>query len=179
MLTLWGRLLRFQGAPVSHGLVVAAMVATGGANSCPLTAALNRQLDDGPAQAGPPSWPPAQPRAPGERTRRQVRALLLGGACEPGRAAERPPQRSERIGGKRRELLIELGLAAALRPGGREPEQLADALEVHANSTGRSPPKLVAQARVQQQAAGCAWRPAPPCPTWKRAPGWLLYEHRI
>ncbi|MCT0202951.1 TM0106 family RecB-like putative nuclease [Synechococcus sp. CS-602] len=175
MLTLWGRLLAgFQGAPVSHGLVVAGHGRHQEREQLPLTAALNRQLDDAlPRLAA--ELASAQP-PPLVNDRRKCVLCSWRGACDREAAAEGHLSEVSGIGGKRRELLIELGLQRLSDLAGAEPEQLADALEVHGEQHREIAAQLVAQARVQQQGTPVRLEASPALADLERAPGLLLYD---
>jgi len=108
-----------------------------------------------------------------------VRALHPGAEPSDREAARRrPPQRSERIGGKRPGAALISWPAAASDLAGAEAEQLADCLErARRTSTGKIAAQLVAQARVQQQGTPVRLGgPAPPWPDLERGAGCCLYD---
>jgi len=107
-----------------------------------------------------------------------VRVCSWRGSLRPGGAAEGHLSEGERIGGKRRRLLIELG-PAALSTWRAPTEQLADCLEVHGEQHREIAAQLVAQARAQQQGTPWPASQPPPWPTWSGRRGFAALRNRI
>jgi uncharacterized protein len=86
------------------------------------------------------------------------------------------------IGGKRRELLLQLGITSLAELAAREPAALAEALAVHGEQHREIASQLVAQARVQASGrperltGGAGAGPVDPLPELGGCPGVLLYD---
>ena len=184
VLTLWGRLLaETQQASVSHGLVVAGHGRRQEREQLPLTPALQRQLEDTlPRLAA--DLDSRQP-PPLVNDRRKCVLCSWRGACDREAAALGHLSEVSGVGGKRRELLIELGLQRLSDLAEADPETLADGLEVHGEQHREVAAQLVAQARVQQSGLTERLKPAADAapglagfslPELNRAEGVLIYD---
>ena len=80
------------------------------------------------------------------------------------------------IGGKRRELLLEVGISRLAELAAADPGHLADALAAHGEQHREMAPQLVAQALVQQRGQPRRLRAGPALPELATAPGVLLYD---
>jgi len=80
------------------------------------------------------------------------------------------------IGGKRRELLLELGITSLPQLAASDPAQLADDLAVHGEQHREVAGQLVAQARVQAAGRPVRINSGPALPELTGAPGVLLYD---
>ncbi|MCT0198380.1 TM0106 family RecB-like putative nuclease [Synechococcus sp. CS-1325] len=180
VLTLWGRLLAgTQQGTVSHGLVVAGHGRHQEREQLPLTPGLQRQLEDAlPRLAADldSSQPP-----PLVNDRRKCVLCSWRGACDQEAAALGHLSEVSGVGGKRRELLIELGLHRLSDLAEADPETLADGLEVHGEQHREVAAQLVAQARVQRQGVAERLCQAPgvvgsALPELSEAEGVLIYD---
>ena len=177
LLALWGRLLaEHQRAPVPHGLVVAGADRGLERERLALGGSLQRQLDDSLERLGlelARSEPP-----PLVSDRKKCTLCSWRAACDRVAAAEGHLSEVSGIGGKRRELLLELGIASLDQLAAADPDRLAEDMAAHSEQHREVAPKLVAQARVQQE-----WAPrrsgegaGPALPELAAAPGVLLYN---
>jgi uncharacterized protein len=177
LLALWGRLLaERQQAPVPHGLVVAGGDRGLERERLALGGSLQRQLDESLERLAlelDRSEPP-----PLVSDRKKCTLCSWRGACDRVAASEGHLSEVSGIGGKRRELLLELGIASLDQLATADPDRLAEDLAVHGEQHREVAPKLVAQARVQQEGAPrrsgegtCA-----ALPELLEAPGVLLYD---
>ncbi|MCP9916592.1 TM0106 family RecB-like putative nuclease [Cyanobium sp. ATX 6F1] len=170
-----GRLLaRTQQGPVDHALVVAV---SGGAleqERLALTPALERQLDGQLLRMGEELG--AGPMPPLTTDRKKCTLCSWRGFCGREAAAEGHLSEVSGIGAKRRELLIELGLPRLADLAAADPEQLADALEVHGEQHREVAAQLVAQARVQRSGVPQRLGAGPALPELESAPGVLIYD---
>ena len=149
VLSLWGRLLAgWQGAPVSHGLVVAGHGRHQEREQLPLTAGLGRQLED----LLPRLADDLDSREPPPLVNDRRKCVLCSwrGACDREAAASGHLSEVSGVGGKRRELLIDLGLHRLSDLAAADQAALAEGLEVHGEQQRELAGQLVAQARVQQ-----------------------------
>ena len=179
LLALWGRLLaEHQGAPVPHGLVLAGADRGLERERLALGTSLQRQLDESLERLAlelARSEPP-----PLVSDRKKCTLCSWRGACDRVAASEGHLSEVSGIGGKRRELLLELGIASLDQLAAADPDRLAEDLAEHGEQHREVAPKLVAQARVQQEGAprrsaeGEGARPA--LPELAAAPGVLLYD---
>ena len=176
-LALWGRLLaEHQRAPVPHGLVVAGADRGLERERLALGPSLQRQLDESLERLAldlARSEPP-----PLVSDRKKCTLCSWRGACDRVATAEGHLSEVSGIGGKRRELLLELGIASLDQLAAADPERLAEDLAVHSEQHREVAPKLVAQARVQRE--GTPRRSGegagPALPELATAPGVLLYD---
>jgi len=185
-LALWGRLLaEHQQSPVPEALVVAGGDRRLERETLQLTAGLQRQLDESLerlAQDLTRTEPP-----PLVNDRKKCTLCSWRTLCDATAAAEGHLSEVSGVGGKRRDLLLELGVRSLAELATAEPEQLADALAVHGEQHREVAAQLVAQAQVQaggeprRRSAdgtpaplGAAWSAA--LPELAKAPGVLLYD---
>jgi predicted RecB family nuclease len=176
LLALWGRLLaRHQGGEVPQGLVL------GGTprlerEAVRLSEGLQRQLDDSLARLAADLEHDEPP--PLVSDRKKCTLCSWRGLCDDEAAAEGHLSEVSGIGGKRRELLLALGITRVAELAATDPELLAEALAADGEQHREAAAQLVAQARVQ--AAGApqpvAGAPPRPLPELEAAPGVLLYD---
>ncbi|MEB3307468.1 MAG: TM0106 family RecB-like putative nuclease [Cyanobacteriota bacterium] len=180
-LALWGRLLAgHQGAPVPHALVLAGSGSELQRERLALSPALQRQLDESVQRLAGDlqrSTPP-----PLVADRRKCVLCSWRGFCN--REAQQAGHLSEvsGIGGKRRELLLGLGIETLTQLAAADPDGLAESLAVHGEQHRALAVELVGQARVQ--ATGQPERltrlsvlePGGALAELATAPGLLLYD---
>jgi predicted RecB family nuclease len=175
LLALWGRLLaERQGAPVPHGLVLAGSGHALHRELLALGPALQRQLDASLDQlaldlAG--AEPP-----PLVSDRKKCTLCSWRGLCDQDAAAEGHLSEVSGIGGKRRELLLELGITSLPQLAATDPLQLAEDLAVHGEQHREIAAQLVAQARVQAGGRPVRIAAGPALGEIAAAPGVLLYD---
>jgi len=175
LLTFWGRLLAdHQQAPVPHGLVVAGAGKFLQLERLALGSGLQRQLDASLerlaldlARTEPP---------PLVSDRKKCTLCSWRGLCDQEAAAEGHLSEVSGIGGKRRELLLELGITSLPQLAASDPAQLADDLAVHGEQHREVAGQLVAQARVQAAGRPVRINSGPALPELTGAPGVLLYD---
>ncbi len=177
LLALWGRLLEErQQAPVPHGLVVAGADRALQRERLALGAGLQRQLDESLerlaldlARREPPAL---------VSDRKKCTLCSWRGVCDQVAAAEGHLSEVSGIGGKRRELLVEIGIASLPQLAATDPQRLADDLAVHGEQHREVAPALVAQALVQLQGQPrrVGGADAMALPELATAPGLLLYD---
>jgi uncharacterized protein len=177
LLALWGRLLaERQQAPVTHGLVVAGADRRLERERLALGTGLQRQLDDSLERLGLDLGRPEPP--PLVSDRKKCTLCSWRGSCDRVATAEGHLSEVSGIGGKRRELLLGLGITSLAQLAAADPDRLAEDLAVHGEQHREVAPKLVAQARVQRQ--GVPRRadadPSAALPELATAPGVLLYD---
>ena len=80
------------------------------------------------------------------------------------------------IGGKRRDLLLELGITSLQELAQSDPASLAERLAQHGEQHRDVAPQLVAQARVQAAGQPRRLLPSPALPELEQAPGVLIYD---
>ena len=176
LLALWGRLLEaHQQAPVPHALVVAGEGRGLQRERLALTGGLQRQLDEALQKLARDLAGREAP--PLVADRKKCVLCSWRGLCDREAAAVGHLSEVSGIGGKRREMLLELGIDSLPQLAGTDPDWLADALAVHGDQHREVAAELVAQARVQasgrpqrREAAGLA------LPELQAAPGVLLYD---
>ncbi|MCX5940251.1 MAG: TM0106 family RecB-like putative nuclease [Cyanobium sp. LacPavin_0818_WC50_MAG_67_9] len=175
VLGLWGRLLAdHQQAPVPHGLVVAGEGRALQRERLALGGGLQHQLDDSLLrlagdlnQATPP---------PLVSDRKKCTLCSWRGLCDREAAGVGHLSEVSGIGGKRREMLLELGVTSLAGLAAREPEQLAEELAVYGEQHREIAAELVAQARVQASGVPERLGEEPVLPELETAPGVLLYD---
>jgi uncharacterized protein len=174
VLALWGRLLaEHQQAPLGEGLVVSQ--GERGGQRLPLAGGLQRQLDEALARLAEDLRRRQPP--PLVSDRKKCVLCCWRGLCDREATAEGHLSEVSGIGGKRRELLLALGITSLAQLAAADPNGLADALEHHGEQHRDVAAQLVAQARVQ--ASGSPERIAPEerlLPELAAAPGLLLYD---
>jgi uncharacterized protein len=174
-LALWGRLLAdHQRSEVPQGLVVAGDGRGFQRESLSLGAGLQHQLED------------TLVRLQGDLQRKSPPALVSDrkkctlcswrGLCDQAAATEGHLSEVSGIGGKRRELLLELGIGTLAVLAGTDPEQLATRLEVHGEQHREIAAQLVAQALVQQHGRPERLDSALALSELNGSPGLLLYD---
>jgi uncharacterized protein len=178
VLALWGRLLALlQQAPVPQALVVASDGRGLQQERLTLSSSLQRQLDDSLARLAT-DLARVQP-PPLVADRKKCVLCSWRGLCDREAAAQGHLSEVSGIGGRRREMLLALGITSLAELAGSDPQQLAADLAVHGDQHGEVAAQLVAQARVQAGGrprrldAGAA---ADPLPELRQAPGVLLYD---
>jgi predicted RecB family nuclease len=176
-LALWGRLLAdHQQAPVPHGLVVAGAGRELLTERLALAAGLQRQLDDGLERLAADLARPEPP--PLVSDRKKCTLCRWRPLCDREAANEGHLSEVSGIGGRRRELLLELGIASLPRLAATDPLQLAHDLAVHGEQHREVAAQLVAQALVQAEGRPRRLDAAPPraLPELGGAPGVLVYD---
>ena len=175
-LALWGRLLaEHQGAPVPQALVLAGSGGQLQQERFSLSGSLQQQLDEVlPRLAADLAAGNAMPPLVNDRRKCTLcswRALCDGEATREGHLSE-----VSGIGGKRRDLLISLGIGSLGELAASDPERLAAALEQHGDQHRDVAPQLVAQARVQALGVSRRIDAGSPLPELRGAPGVLIYD---
>ncbi|MGC6482555.1 MAG: TM0106 family RecB-like putative nuclease [Synechococcus sp.] len=174
-LALAGRLLaNLQQVPVPEALAVAGAGRRLEKERLPLTAALDKQLDDSLGKMANDlqrSQPPAL-----AADRRKCSLCSWRGLCDAEAAAEGHLSEVSGIGAKRREMLQDLGIQGLHELAAADPVGLADQLERFGEQHGAMAAPLVAQARAQRD--GCVERlsSSPALPELGDAQGVLLYD---
>ena len=177
LLALWGRLLAaHQRGPVPEGLVLGGGAARLEREAVTLSESLQRQLDESLARLAADlqrSEPP-----PLVSDRKKCTLCSWRGLCDEVAAQEGHLSEVSGIGGKRRELLLALGITSLAELAAADPARLADDLAVDGEQHREVAAQLVAQARVQ--AAGIPQRRGEgggmALPELEAAPGVLLYD---
>ena len=161
VLALWGGLLaERQHAPVPEALVVASSGRGLQRERLKLTGGLRCQLEEAlPRLASDLARPEPPPLV---SDRKKCVLCSWRGLCDREAAREGHLSEVSGIGGKRREMLLELGINSLDQLAASDPQQLAEALAVHGEQHRDSAASLVAQARVQ--ARGQPERLQPPAP---------------
>ena len=177
-LALWGRLLApLQQAEVGDGLVVAGgprlqqeRVSLGGG--------LQRQLDESLQRLAADLASPQPPPLVSDRKKCTLCSWRV--LCDQEAAAEGHLSEVSGIGGKRRDLLLSVGIASLAELARCDPEQLAAQLEQvdpqHGKQHAGIAAELVAQARVQAAGVPERLEPGQALPELATAPGLLLYD---
>ncbi len=174
-LTLWGRLLgEAQQAPVSHGLVLAGVGAGQQRESLALGSSLQHQLDESLQRLAGDLERSSPP--PLVNDRKKCVLCSWRSLCDREAAAEGHLSEVSGIGGKRRELLQQLGLQRLGDLAAADPQQLADALAVHGEQLREVASELITQAQVQQGGQPLRRDGRPALPELAQAPGVLIYD---
>lgn len=180
MLALWGWLL----AEHQQGEVPRALALGRGPHGLEreqlaLTPTLRRQAEESLLKLAGELASPEPPPLVNDRKK----CVLCGwrSVCDADASAEGHLSEVSGIGGKRRDLLHEVGITSLGQLAGADPEQLAEALAVHGEQHREVAPQLVLQAQVQ--AARCerlrcddGAQPLPALPELLQAPGVLIYD---
>jgi predicted RecB family nuclease len=181
LLACWGRLLaERQQAPVPHALVVAGEGRLLQRERLALGAGLQRQLDEAVQRLAAELQRSSPP--PLVADRKKCVLCSWRGVCDREAAAAGHLSEVSGIGGRRREMLLELGIHTLPQLAGTDPSRLAEALAAHGEQHREIAVELVAQARVQAagQPERLALEPAlahgGPLPELAAAPGLLLYD---
>ncbi|MFM1798252.1 MAG: hypothetical protein RLZZ117_530 [Cyanobacteriota bacterium] len=175
LLTLWARLLaRHQQAPVPQALLLASNGSRLAQERLSLTPALESQLDDSLARLEEDlrrSQPP-----PLTNDRKKCTLCGWRSLCDQEAAREGHLSEVSGVGSKRRELLVQAGVTSLADLAASDPEQLAQALEIHGDQHRDSVPQLVAQARVQARGQAERLLAGDGLPELRQAPGVLIYD---
>jgi uncharacterized protein len=178
LLALWGRLLaQHQEGAVPQGLVVAGAGTRMEREPVTLLGdSLQRQLDDSLGRLAGDLARTTPP--PLVSDRKKCTLCCWRGLCDEAATEEGHLSEVSGIGGKRRELLIALGIGSLAELAAADPEALAERLAVEGEQHREAAAPLVAQARVQ--AAGVPRRRddaiGAALPELEGAPGVLLYD---
>jgi predicted RecB family nuclease len=177
LLALWGRLLaRHQQAEVDAGLVLAGSEPRLERETLALGEKLQRQLDDSLLRLAADLERGEPP--PLVSDRKKCTLCSWRSLCNREAAAEGHLSEVSGIGGKRRELLLALGISSLPELAAADPLRLADDLAADGEQHREVAAQLVEQARVQ--AAGMQRRrsdaPPLPLPELESAPGVLVYD---
>ena len=175
VLGLWGRLLAdHQQAPVPHGLVVAGEGRALQQERLALGGSLQHQLDESLKRLAADLDQPTPP--PLVSDRKKCTLCSWRGHCDLEAAAEGHLSEVSGIGGKRREMLLELGVSSLEALAAREPGPLAEELAVYGEQHREIAAELVAQARVQASGVPQRLGDEPVLPELADVPGVLLYD---
>ena len=174
-LALWGRLLQnHQQAPVPSALVVAGSGAALEREVFPLGANLQSQLQESLQRLQQDLERPDPPELVNDRKKCVLcswRSLCDREAGAIGHLSE-----VSGIGGKRRDLLLGLGLSTMADLAAADPDRLADQLEAHGEQHREAALALVNQAQVQVDGRPRRLDAAEVLPELAEAPGVLLYD---
>ncbi|MFM7267899.1 MAG: TM0106 family RecB-like putative nuclease, partial [Cyanobium sp.] len=176
VLALWGRLLEgHQQAPVPQALVLAGAGNLLQRERLSLGSGLRSQLDDTLARLAA-ELEPGRPTPPLVNDRKKCTLCSWRGLCDAEAARDGHLSEVSGIGGKRRDLLLSLGITTLAELAASDPEQLAASLEEHGEQHRDVAAQLVAQARAQ--AGGLRQRilAGPALPELENAPGVLIYD---
>ncbi|MEB3331022.1 MAG: TM0106 family RecB-like putative nuclease [Synechococcaceae cyanobacterium] len=174
-LALWGWLLaEHQQAPVPQALVVAGAGRLLEREPLALGDGLRRQLDEALLRLAADLERPEPPPLVNDRKK----CTLCGwrSLCDAEAAAEGHLSEVSGIGGKRRDLLLGLGIGSLAELAGRDPQQLAEELAVHGEQHREVAAGLVAQALVQAAGAPRRLDAAAALPELAGAPGVIVYD---
>jgi predicted RecB family nuclease len=174
-LTLWGRLLETsQQAPVPTALVVAGAGSSLERETLALAPSLQSQLQESLLRL----QADLERSDPPDLVNDRKKCVLCSwrGLCDQEATAIGHLSEVSGVGGKRRDLLLGLGLATVADLAAADPEGLADQLETHGEQHREAALALVAQARVQVSGIPVRLRVGPVLPELERAPGVLLYD---
>ncbi|MFZ9973387.1 MAG: TM0106 family RecB-like putative nuclease, partial [Vulcanococcus sp.] len=175
VLALWGRLLEVeQQAPVANGLVLSGAGRGLEKETLALSGSLPRQLEEALERLAGDLARTAPP--PLVADRKKCVLCSWRGACDQVAAAEGHLSEVSGIGGKRREMLLELGVSSLEALAAREPGPLAEELLVHGEQHAEMADQLVTQARVQRDGAPLRRDPGAALPELAEAPGVLIYD---
>jgi uncharacterized protein len=175
LLALWGRLLaERQRAPVPHGLVLAMgerglvqeRLALGPSLQTQLDGALEKLTEELERATPPPLL----------NDRRKCTLCGWRGLCDVEAQAEGHLSEVSGIGGKRRDLLLELGITSLPELACSDPAQLAERLALHGEQHRDVAPQLVAQARVQADGQPQRLMSDSALPELVQAGGALIYD---
>jgi uncharacterized protein len=175
VLALWGRLLAdHQASELRSGLVLAWASHGLAQEALPLAGGLQRQLDEALLKLADDLARPDPPPLVADRKK----CVLCGWrhACDQVAAAEGHLSEVSGIGAKRREMLLELGIASLGQLADAEPLGLAEALGVHGEQHAEVAEQLITQARVQRSGTPQLRQPGPALPELDAAPGVLIYD---
>lgn len=175
LLALWGRLLAaHQHGPVPEGLVLGGGGARLERETVNLSESLQRQLDDSLSRLAA-DLERAEP-PPLVSDRKKCTLCSWRGLCDEVAAREGHLSEVSGIGGKRRELLLALGITSLTELAAADPEKLAEELAADGEQHREVAAQLVAQARVQATGTPQRRGAAAALPELEAAPGVLLYD---
>jgi uncharacterized protein len=176
VLALWGRLLAAeQGAPVPQALVLAGTGSQLQQEVFKLGSGLQQQLEEVLPRLAQELEPGRQP-PPLVNDRKKCTLCCWRSLCDREASAEGHLSEVSGIGGKRRDLLVSLGVTSLAQLAAADPEALAGALEEHGEQHRDVAAELVAQALVQASGEPRRRAPGDPLPELAAAPGVLLYD---
>ncbi len=176
VLALWGRLLaEHQQAPVPHGLVLAGEGRGQQRERLALGPGLQHQLDESLQRLAADLSRDANP-PPLVSDRKKCTLCSWRSLCDREAAAMGHLSEVSGIGGKRREMLLELGVSSLPDLAARDPEQLAEQLAAYGEQHREVAAELVAQAQVQASGIPQRLGAEPALPELAAAPGVLLYD---
>jgi uncharacterized protein len=180
VLALWGWMLGdHQASDVPQALALGRSSQGLEREQLTLTSSLRRQAEDSLERLASELQRPEPPPLVNDRKK----CVLCGwrSLCDGEAAAEGHLSEVSGIGGKRRDLLLDLGITSLGELADRDANQLAEALAVHGEQHREVAPQLVEQARVQ--AAGverprvdAAATASAALPELQAAPGVLIYD---
>jgi len=175
LLALWARLLaREQAAPVPQALLLASQGDHLVQERLTLTSALEGQLDDSLSRL----QADLRRSQPPPLTNDRKKCTLCGWRplCDQEAAREGHLSEVSGVGSKRRELLVQAGVHSLADLAGADPDQLAQALQIHGDQHRDIVPQLVAQARVQARGQPERLLEGDGLPELREAPGLLIYD---
>jgi predicted RecB family nuclease len=180
VLALWGWMLAdHQGGEVPRALALGRSGQGLEREQLSLTASLRRQAEDSLERLASALQRPEPPPLVNDRKK----CVLCGwrSLCDAEAAAEGHLSEVSGIGGKRRDLLLDLGVTSLEHLACSDPDQLAEALAVHGEQHREVAPQLVEQARVQAAGverlrADAAARASAALPELQTASGVLIYD---
>jgi len=176
VLALWGRLLgEHQGAPVAEALVLAGSGSRLQREHLVLGPGLQQQLDDALPRLAR-DLAPGSPPPPLVNDRKKCTLCSWRALCDQEARVEGHLSEVSGIGGKRRDLLLGLGITSLPQLAAADPQQLAAALEAHGEQHRDVAAQLVRQAQVQQAGQPQRRLAGPALPELAAAPGVLLYD---
>jgi len=176
VLALWGRLLAAeQGAAVPQALVLAGAGHQLQRESLKLGGGLQQQLEEVLPRLAQELEPGRQP-PPLVNDRKKCTLCSWRGLCDQEASAEGHLSEVSGIGGKRRDLLLSLGVTSLGQLAAADPKALAQALEEHGEQHRDVAAELVAQALVQAGGEPRRRAAGDPLPELSNAPGVLLYD---
>lgn len=174
-LTLWGQLLEaYQQAPVPNALVVAGAGTSMERDTLALAPSLQSQLQESLQRLAVDLGRSDPPELVNDR--KKCVLCSWRGLCDQEASAVGHLSEVSGVGGKRRDLLLGLGLATVSDLAAADPEQLADQLEAHGEQHREAALALVDQARVQVAGVPRRRLAGPVLPELERVPGVLLYD---
>lgn len=179
-LALWGWMLaEHQNGEVPRALALGRGLHGLEREQLPLTSALRRQLEDSLQRLAGELHSAEAPPLVNDRKK----CVLCGwrGLCDGTAAAAGHLSEVSGIGGKRRDMLLDLGITSFRQLAGADAAVLADSLAVHGEQHREVAPQLVLQAQVQaagrerlRDEPGVISPPA--LPELLRAQGVLIYD---
>jgi predicted RecB family nuclease len=176
VLALWGRLLgQHQGAPVAEALVLAGSGSRLQRESFSLGSGLQQQLEEVLPRLAR-DLEPGREAPPLVNDRKKCTLCSWRTLCDQEASAEGHLSEVSGIGGKRRDLLLNLGITSLPQLAAADPQALAAALEAHGEQHRDVAAQLVLQAQVQRAGKPQRRLAGPALPELATAPGVLLYD---